>query len=113
MIRILCAALLLTCAHAQAAPPCWPKQIGGTGSDYKTGDTADGTWLGWTCTAKGHTGAVGVWAVKGWGIPNMTRPDTKGLTGVKAAKAFWEANVRPSNDPRHARLYENMLASFR
>lgn len=112
-MRIIAAlSLLIACAPAHAAPPCWPKQIGSTGSDYKIGQTADGKWLAWTCVVKGKPEVFAVWAVSGWTSDNMTTPNTTGLTPVKAARAFWDANVRPSNDPRHARLFANARASF-
>lgn len=105
--------LALFCGSVYAAPPCWPKQIGGTGSDYKFGQTVDGKWIGWTCQVNSKPMVFAVWATPGWTTDNMTVPNTVGLSGVKTARAFWEANVRPSNDPRHKRLYENALANFR
>lgn len=94
--------LALIAGTAQAAPPpCWPKQLGSTGSDYKRGTTPDGQWLAWTCTARGRTTVHGPLAVTGYEIKH---PDVTGLTPMRTARAYWDANVADDNDPRIVRL---------
>jgi hypothetical protein len=96
-------------ASAQALPPCWPKQIGSTGSSFKRGADGNGHWLGWTCTTKGVTTTYGVFALNTYSIKH---PVIEGMTASKAAQAYWKANVTASSDPKLIALRAKMEASF-
>lgn len=104
--------LLLMAPHAYAspaAPPCWPKQIGGTGGAYKRGQTPLGQWLGWQCAQNGRTVLYGVVALKNYRIIN---PPVAGLTHTQAALAYWNANVT-AYDPQLDPLRDAMEAAFK
>ena len=96
------------CAHA-APPPCWPKQLGSTGSDFKSGSTPDGRWIGWTCTERGIKKVHGVVALHGYEIKH---PDVRGMTPIKTAQAYYAANVQ-SGDPRLLPLQQAMQDAFK
>lgn len=102
-------AALLCGVAAHAAPPCWPRQLGSTGSDFKRGTTADGNWVAWTCTARGVTATYGAWAVHDYVVQH---PDVTGLTPTRAARAYWDANVNTAPDARIDRLKAAARAAF-
>jgi len=95
---------------AQSLPPCWPRQLGSTGSDFKRGEDDTGQWLGWTCTKNGVKSVYGVFALKGYKIVD---PDITGMTPTKAAQAYWKANIIPSTDPKMLALKAKMEAAFK
>lgn len=89
MLAVLLVMALAT-VSAHAAPPCWPKQIGGTGSDVKMGKTKDGTWYAWTCQTNGVRHIYGIVQLKGH---KLQHPDViEGLTPAQLAQAYWDAN---------------------
>ncbi len=92
------------------APPCWPKQLGSTGSDFKQGETADGRWIGWTCLVKGKPTVFGVVAVADYRIQH---PDVAGMTPTKAAAAYWKANATSAQDERLTRLRAELHGAFK
>ena len=103
--------LASSAAHSQATtPPCWPRQLGSTGSDFKRGETADGRWVGWTCQVNGAPKVFGAVAVAGYEIQH---PDITGLSPTKAATAYWRANTIDTADPRLTRLRADMHAALR
>lgn len=102
--------LLAPAAHAQSAmPPCWPKQLGSTGSSYRTGTTVDGRWVSWVCIVKGRQQVFGFWGTSAFRI---THPDTTGLTTIKTAVAYWNANVGNSDTAALQRLRAASRAAF-
>jgi hypothetical protein len=72
-------------------PPCWPKQMGSTGSNFKQGETPLGYWIGWTCQIKGAPSLFGFMWKKDYAIRH---PDVKGMTPIQTAKAYYALNVR-------------------
>ncbi len=101
----------LNAAAQTATPPCWPKQLGSTGSDFKQGTTPDGRWVAWTCTVSGAPRIYSAWAVTDY---ELVHPVTTGMTPIKTAQAYWRANTASSStDPRLARLRAAAEASFR
>lgn len=91
VMLVAAAAFGVTVVHAaEKAPPCWPKQLGSTGSSFRTGSTPDGRWVAWTCVVSGKQQVYGVWAVSSYEI---VHPDTTGMTPIKTAGAYWTANV--------------------
>ena len=97
------------CAAAESAPPCWPKQLGSTGSDFKQGQTSVGRWIGWTCTKGGVKTVYGAYALNSY-VP--VHPNVDGMTPTKAAQAYWAANVK-SKDPQLASVRAAMEAAFK
>ena len=94
-------------AQIQPTPPCWPKQIGSTGSFYKTGETETTRWVGWTCTSRGGVSRIyGVVALKGYQIihPSNTLQTS---TPISTVRAYWALNVR---DPKNVSLLPGWIA---
>ena len=78
-------------AWAQAAlPSCWPSQIRGTGSSAVFRETADAEAIGWRCDAENPVRYVRVCRMK---LSAAWLPPMDGLTGIGAARAYWQANV--------------------
>lgn len=111
MKSLYVAALLSLSMPAQAVdlPPCYPHQLGSTGSDFKRGETAEAEWLGWTCTRAGKETVYGVVSLKTYTI---VHPDVTGLSPTKAAAAYWAANVTDVSDPRLSEARVAMKAAF-
>lgn len=82
-------------AHAQFKPPCYPHQLGSTGSGFKRGSTDTHRWIAWTCTTKTKTTLVVYSAPKSYEIID---PDTSQMTPIKAAEAYILANVKATPD---------------
>ncbi len=80
-------------AWAQTAPPVppvMPAQLGSSGSAFKAGYTDAGRWLAWRHTVSGVTTVYVVCAAYDYEIQH---PDTTGMTPIRAARAYWLANV--------------------
>jgi hypothetical protein len=111
MKRFLALAILVASFAATAAePPCWPRQLGSTGSDFKQGATPDGQWMGWTCEVDGKPQVFGMYALAEYKVKH---PDVTGLSPSKAASAYWTANVTADSDPRLIRLRAAMVAGMK
>lgn len=106
---LLLGGALIGAVAKAAPPPCWPKQLGSTGSDFKRGETTDAQWLGWTCIVKGSPQVFGIVALKSYTI---VHPDISGMTPTKAAAAYYAANVTETNDPRLGEARAAMKAAF-
>tara|TARA_R110000868_G_scaffold2620_8_gene18738 strand:- start:2146 stop:2472 length:327 start_codon:yes stop_codon:yes gene_type:complete len=86
--------LVLACCSlaAQAGyPVCWPKQLGSTGSSYKTGAVNGFKWVAWTCQSKRVRTLCILSAPVDY---ELVHPDISGLTPGRAARAYWDANVK-------------------
>lgn len=91
MKALIGALLLVASAGAQAGyPACWPKQLGSTGSSYKTGFAGGMKWVAWTCTKRG---VKTIYVLSAPVDYEPEHPDVSGMTPVRAAKAYWDANV--------------------
>lgn len=117
-----CIYSLATQAHAQASapaaasapgiqspfPPCWPKQTGSTGSDYKRGVVAGVQWLGWTCQVNGQPRLYGyVWRRD----YVLLEPEVLPSTPIATLRAYWAANVR-DGDPSLNPARQTMRVAF-
>ena len=92
MKALIGALLLVASAGVQAGyPACWPKQLGSTGSSYKTGVVDGVKWVAWTCKARGQQKLHVYSAPVGY---VLVHPTQSGLTPTKAARAYWDANVK-------------------
>ncbi len=110
MKAIIALFLIVLGAFAHAAPPpCWPRQLGSTGSDFKKGATPDGRWIGWTCVVKGVPKVFGAVALNSYEIKH---PDVTGMTPIKTAQAYWAANVQTGN-PKLLPIQDAMEAAFK
>jgi len=107
---LLSLALLCGAAHAADLPPCWPKQLGSTGSSYRVGNTEDGNWIGWICVVNGVQKPFGVWAMHEY---QVIHPITTGLTTIQTARAYFQANVTNPDDPRMERLRAAMVEGLK
>jgi hypothetical protein len=94
---LLAAALIGAFATFPAAaqgtpfPPCWPAQIGGTGTDAKIVRNADGEAAAWKCTVKGKTEPYVAFRLYG---AELVDPSSAGLTSIGSARAYWAANAK-------------------
>lgn len=111
-MRFLVLSLALLCGSAQAVdlPPCWPRQVGSTGSDYRIGETPDGTWLGWTCAVAGQQKPYGVWAVHDY---KLIHPAVIGFTPIHTARTYFQFNVTNPADIRMVRLRAAMTEGMK
>lgn len=82
--------------HAQSKPPCYPKQLGSTGSNFKQGATDTVRWVAWTCTSKTKVTLIVYSAPKAY---ELVHPNTDGLKPIKTAEAYLAANVKTGPDP--------------
>lgn len=91
------AGLFITSAEAQTAPvpPCWPKQIGGTGTAAKVVRNTDGEAAAWTCTVKTVVKPYAAFRLYSY---TLVDPDTTGMTAIGTAKAYWLANATMTCD---------------
>lgn len=104
---ILAIAMLAQTAHARL-PDCWPSAIGGAGSKFVAGSTAEGAYIGWWCPKL--YGWVYEYALMLHGAtlrhPTTVPPLT--LTGI--ANAYWEANVVfDGADPKYDNVFNAMV----
>jgi hypothetical protein len=110
VLLVVFAFVAIETAHAaEKAPPCWPKQLAGSGSSYKTGATEDGRWLAWVCVVSGKKETYGVWAVKAYEVKH---PDVTGLTPAAAANAYWALNVGATDTAPLQRLRAAAAKAF-
>ena len=86
MKRILTAiAALLIAALVHAAPSCLPKQLGGSGTEFVSGDNVRGYWVAYWCSrAELYVAACTRAKCSGFGAMRMVRlwlenPDTADL----------------------------------
>lgn len=96
---------------APALPPAWPKQLGGTGTFAIVGEVPEGKWAAWDYTQKGKTLTYVVCSLKDYGV---IHPDTRGMTTLQSAKAYFAANVTEdcATSPRMAPIYRNFQAVY-
>ncbi len=95
-MKHILAAVLLSLACAAGAqttppvPPVFPAQLGSAGSTFKAGAIPEGKWLAWAHTVNGERFIYVVCAQHDY---MLTHPDTTGMTPIRAARAYWVANV--------------------
>lgn len=68
-------------------PPCWPAQVGGTGSKAVRVTSDYGQAIMWWCSQAEAVGFVASWAY------TMVIPDKLPTSLVAALSAMWEANI--------------------
>lgn len=104
MKRIFVAALLMAAGMAQAYPACLPKQLGGSGTAYKTGSNPDGVWIAWTCMIRGKKTIPVYAALLNYQI---VQPSTRRMSYAEAIREYIDANVRKTNDPKITKLLKD------
>lgn len=86
MTRLLLT-LALLCGPAHALPPCWPANVGGSGTGLVTGGSAVGQWAGWWCPdGKSH----GVVSASGYQIKHPPGPHASIAARLSE---YWRLNV--------------------
>lgn len=79
--------LLLLCGTAHAAPPCWPSDVGGSGTVAVSGGDDTGQWVGWWCPDGQR---YGVAAITGYALKHPPGPHA---SVAAMLSAYWALNV--------------------
>ena len=107
LIALIAALLIATAAHA--APSCLPKQLGGSGTEFVSGDNVRGYWVAYWC---GHdelyVAACTRAKCSGFGAMRLARlwlenPDTADL--VFGADPFTDPVLRKIWTPYREKIY--------
>lgn len=105
LIAGLCAGLFVTlAASAQAAPPCWPANVGGSGSQWLYSHNDKGQWIGWWCPDGRPYGAV---ALRSYSIKHPSGPHA---SASDMLSAYWALNVGTVTPETSALWGEMMFA---
>ena len=106
ILALIAASLIATTAHA--APSCLPKQLGGSGTEFVSGDSPDGYWVAYWCSrAELYVAACTRSKCSGFGAMHMVRlwlenPDTADL--VFGADPFTAPALRKIWTPHRSKI---------
>lgn len=102
-------------AWAQTVPPLplvFPAQLGSAGGPYVAGEYSEGKWAVWRYLRNGKLYNYVTCELPGY---VTIHPDTRGMTPIQTARAYWIANVTVdcATDPRMAGLYMTAMDAIK
>lgn len=115
LLGTACADARADIADMAALPPCWPSNLGGSGTAVVSIATASGQAMGWWCVADGQPRRWGITWLQSYRLRHPER--VSGSTPAQVAEAYWRENVTHTNSRTpemlalSAALHERLLDS--